>query len=100
MQAFSKWDKGIKYLLNVIDVFSKFAWSVPLKDKTGKSITDAFQHIVKSSKRKPEKLWVDQGSEFYDRTFDKWLEDNKIGRYSTYSEGKAVFIERFNRLNA
>lgn len=54
MQAFSKWDKGIKYLLNVIDVFSKFAWSVPLKDKTGKSITDAFQHIVKSSKRKRE----------------------------------------------
>lgn len=100
MQAFSKWDKGIKYLLNVIDVFSKFAWSVPLKDKTGKSITDAFQHIVKSSNRKPEKLWVDQGSEFYDRTFDKWLEDNKIERYSTYSEGKAVFIERFNRLNA
>ena len=76
MQALSKWNKGIKYLLNIIDVFSKYALSVQLKDKTGKSITVAFEHVVKSSNRKSDKLWVDQGSEFYNRTFDKWLEDN------------------------
>ena len=68
MQAFSKWNKGIKYILNIIDVFSKHAWCIPLKDKTGTSITEAFEKVVKSSKRKPQKLWVNQGSEFYNRT--------------------------------
>lgn len=97
MQWASRENKGIKYLLNVIDVFSKFAWSVPIKDKTGKSITDAFKLIVKTSGRKPTKLWVDQGTEFYNRVFRSWLKENDIEMYSVFNEGKAVVVERFNR---
>jgi len=59
MQALAKYNDGVKYLLNVIDVFSKYAWSVPLKDKTGK-----FEAIIKSCGRQPDMLWVDRGSEF------------------------------------
>ena len=95
MKSFSKHNGGVKYLLNVIDVFSKYAWSVPLIDKTGKSMTRAFETIVE--KRKPSKMWVDRGGEFYNRTMDRWLEENGIERYSTYNEGKAVVVERFNR---
>jgi len=61
MQAFSKFNRGVRYLLTVIDVFSKYGWMLPLKDKTGKSVTDAFKEIFKKSKRKPEKLWTDKG---------------------------------------
>jgi len=61
MQAFSKSNSGVRYLLTVIDVFSKFGWMLPLKDKTGKSVADAFKEIFKQSKRNPEKLWTDKG---------------------------------------
>ena len=97
MQAFSKYNKGNKFMLTVIDLFSRYAWAVPLKDKTGAAVRDAFQHIVQTSKRKPSKLWVDEGKEFYNRTLKKWLVDNDIVMYSTHNEGKAVVIERFNR---
>ncbi len=97
MQWNSRVNKGFKYLLNIIDLFSKYAWSVPIKDKTGRSITDAFNKVVKSSGRKPEKLWVDQGTEFYNRVFRGWLTENDIEMYSTHNEGKAVVVERFNR---
>lgn len=93
MREFSKYNKGIMYLLTIIDVFSKYAWSIPLKHKTGTSIVEAFNSI----KRQPKKLWVDQGKEFYNKNVDKWLVDNNIERYSTFNEGKAVVIERFNR---
>ena len=65
MQAFSKFNCGVRYLLSVIDVFSKYCWMLPLKDKTGKSVADAFKEIFKKSKQKPEKLWTDKGREFY-----------------------------------
>ena len=97
MQSFSKYNEGFKYLLNVIDIFSKYAWSIPLMDKTGKAITNAFDSIIQTSNRKPEKLWVDQGSEFFNRVMDQWLKSNNIKRYNTFNEGKAVVIERFNR---
>ena len=61
MQAFSKSNHGVRYLLTVIDVFSKYGWMLPLKDKTAKSVADAFKEIFKQSKRKPEKLWTDKG---------------------------------------
>jgi len=61
IQAFSKFNRGVRYLLTVIDVFSKRCWMLPLKDKTGKSVADAFKEIFKKSKRKPEKLWTDKG---------------------------------------
>ena len=97
MDKLSKWNKGFKYLLTVIDVFSKFAWVIPLKDKKGSSITTAFADIIKKYKRKPKYLWVDKGSEFYNKTFKEWLLQNDIELYSTFNEGKAVIIERFNR---
>ena len=97
MDKLSKWNKGYKYILTVIHVFSKFAWAYPLKNKTGVLITDSFKSIVKNSKRKPQKLWVDLGSEFYNQTFKQWLRQNNIEIYTTFNKGKAVVIERFNR---
>ena len=97
VQLISKYNKGIKYLLCVIDLFSKYAWVVPLKNKKGVSIGNAFQSILDNSKRKPNKIWVDQGSEFYNNVFKKWLKDNNIEMDSTYNEGKSVVAERFIR---
>ena len=71
MQLLSKYNKGIRFLLCVIDIFSKYAWVVPLKDKKGVSIAAAFQSILKQSNRKPSKIWVDKGSEVYNTSFKK-----------------------------
>ena len=65
MQLISKYNKGIRYLLCAIDLFSKYAFAVSLKDKKVSTIDNAFQSILDNSKRKPNKIWVDQGSEFY-----------------------------------
>ena len=97
MQLLSKYNKGIRFLLCVIEIFSKYACVVPLKDKIGISIAKAFQGILKQSNRKPNKIWVDNGSEFYNAYFKKWLQDNNIIMYSTHSEGKSVVAERFIR---
>ena len=78
-------------------MFSKHAFVVPLIDKKGASIVNAFQSILDKSGRKPNKIWVDQGSEFYNQNFKKWLENNEISMYSTYNEGKSVVAERFIR---
>ena len=64
MQSLSKYNKGIKYLLCAIDLFSKYAWIVPLKEKRGITIVNAFQKII-SKGRKPNKIWVNQDGEFY-----------------------------------
>ena len=93
MESLSKCDKGIKYILYAIDLFSKHAWVVPLKDKKGISIVNAFQKII-SKERKPNKIWVDQGSEFYNKSFKDFLKINNIKMYSTYNEGKSVVAER------
>ena len=97
MQLLSRYNKGIRFLLCVIDIFSKYAWVVPLKDKKGISIVKAFQSILKQSNRKPNKIWVDKGSEFYNASFKKWLQDNDIVMNSTHNEGKSVVAERFIR---
>ena len=97
VQLLSKYNKGIRFSLCVIDIFSKYAWVVPLKDKKGISIVAAFQSILKQSNRKPNKIWVDKGSEFYNASFKKWLQDNDIVMYSTNNEGKSVVSERFIR---
>ena len=96
MQSLSRKNKGIKYLLCAIDLFSKYAFVVPLKDKKGISIVNAFNKIIKQSNRKPNKIWVDQGSEFYN-VFKRWLSDNDIIMYSMYNEGKSVVAERLVR---
>ena len=78
MQLISKFNKRFRFLLCVIDIFSKYTWVVPLKDKKGASIIDAFQKMVDDSDRKPNKIWVDKGNKFYNSTFKKWLKDNDI----------------------
>ena len=96
-QSLSKKNKGIKYLLCAIDLLSKYAFVVPLKDKKGISIVNVFNKIIKQSNRKPNKIWVYQGSEFYNHNCKKWLSDNDIIMYSTFNEGKSVVAERFIR---
>ena len=97
MQSLSRKNKGIKYLLCTIDLYSKYAFVIPLKDKKGVSIVNAFNKIIKQSNRKPNNIWVDQGGEFYNNVLEKWLSDNNINMYSTYNEGKSVVAERFIR---
>ena len=82
MQSLSKDNKGIKYLLCAIDIFSKHAWVIPLKDKKGVSIVNTFQKII-AKVRKPNKIWVNQGSEFYNNSFKDFLKINNIEMYST-----------------
>ena len=97
MQLLRRYNKGIRFLLCVIDIFNKHAWVVPLKDKKDVSIVTAFQSILKQSNRKPNKIWVDKGSEFYNASFKRWLQDNDIVMYSTHNEGKSIVAERFIR---
>ena len=84
-------------MLNIIDVFSKYAWSIPLKDKRGDTVTEAFKTVVKKSDRLPKYLWVDQGKEFYNKNMNEWLKKNNITMYSTFGEHKSAVVERFNR---
>ena len=93
----SKFNKAFRFLLYVIDIFSKYAWVIDLKDKKGIRIVNGFQKIINGSKRKPNKIWVDKGSEFYNNSFTKWLQENDIVMYSTNNEGKSVIAERFIR---
>ena len=78
-------------------MYSKYAFVIPLKDKKGISIVNVFDKIIKKSKRKPNEIWVDQGSEFYNRVFKKWLSDNYIIMYSTFqhmtASGKNVYYD-------
>ena len=92
MQLISKFNKGFRFLLCVINIFSKYAWVAPLKVKKGVSIFNVFQKILDDSKRKPNKIWVDKGSEFYNNSFKKWLQDNDIAMYLTHNEGKSVVV--------
>ena len=96
-QLLSKFNKRFRFLLCVIDVFSKYAWVISLKDNKGVSIVNAFRKILKESNRKPNKIWVEKGREFYKNSFKKWLQDNDIVMYSTNNKGKSVFVERFIR---
>ena len=97
MQEWANKNKGFRYMLNVIDCFTKYAWSIPLKDKKGVTVLDAFKKIVKDSKMIPKHLWVDEGKEFYNKDMTQWLKDNDIVRYSTHGEHKSAIVERFNR---
>ena len=98
MQSLSRKNKGITYFLCTIDLYSKYAFVIPLKDKKGISIFNAFNKIIKQSNRKPNKIWIDQGGEFYNNVSKKWLSDNEITMYSTYNEGKSVVAERIIRI--
>ena len=78
MQSLSKYNKGIKYLLRAIDLFSKYAWIFPLKDKKGITIVNPFQKILDSSNRKPNEIWVDQSGEFNNKFLKRFLKINNI----------------------
>ena len=90
MQAFSNDNNGIKYLLTVIDIFSKFVWIVPLNRKTLREGANAFSRILKE--HRPSKTWVDRDREFYNKDVQ-----NLVELYSTENEEKSYVIERFNR---
>ena len=94
MQKFSKWNKGIKYLLMVIDVFSKYGWIKPLKDKKTESVSKAFNEIFEKGKRKPQMLWTDKGSEFISKHFKEFLNKTGIKMYQTEDEEKSSVVER------
>ena len=98
MQSLSKYNRGIKYLLCAINLFSKYAWVVPLKDKRGITIVNAFQKII-SEGRKPNKIWSDQDGEFYNKVFKRFLKTNNIEMYLTYNEEKSAVAETFIRKN-
>ena len=101
MQLISKYKKRIRYLLCVIDLFSRYSWVIPLKNKKGESIVEGFKKILddsgnsKHSNRKPNRIWVDHGSEFYNNNFKSFLKENDIEMYSTFNEGNSVVAERF-----
>ena len=96
MESYWRINKGYKYLLTVIDNYSKFAWAVPLKRKTAAAVATAFKSILAKG-RKPKNLHVDQGTEFYNKECQDLLKKYKIKLYSTFSGLKATIIERFNR---
>lgn len=89
-------NNGYKYLLTVIDTFSKYAWGVPLKNKTGVIVTQAMQTIF-NTKRIPKNLQTDDGTEFFNSKFSELMRLHNINHYSTYSIQKASIVERFNR---
>ena len=94
IQLISKFNKGFRFLLCVIDIFSKYTWVVSLKDKRGISLVNAFQKMLHDSNRKPNKIWVYKGSEFYNSSFKKLLKDNGIEMYSIRNKGKSIVAER------
>ena len=96
MESFSSKNKNVKYYLCVIDVFTKYAWVKPLKDKKSKIVLNAFMEIANESNSKPNKSWVEQEREFYNKLIQEWLGNNDI-LYSTHNEGKLVIAERFIR---
>ena len=91
----NKFNKGFRFLLCIIGIYSKYALVVPLKDKKSVNIVNAFQRILKKSNRKPNKILVDKGGKFYCRSMKSWLEKTDIEMYSTHNEGKSVFAGRF-----
>ena len=97
MNKLSKFNKGYKYLLTVIDVFSKYGWIIPLKNKTGVSVANGLKMIFKQDNRKPSRIWTDKGKEFYNKTVKSLLEKDNILLYSTENEEKSSVVERWNR---
>ena len=90
-------NRSYRYIFVVIDNFSKFGWTIPLKNKFSQSITDPFSEIIKSSNRKPNLLETDDGKEYVNKIFNEFLNNNKIKRYSRYTDKGAVFAEGFNK---
>ena len=97
MTSLSKHNKGMKWLLTVIDVFSKKAYAKSIKNKTAASVTKAFGDILRESQESPEALQTDSGSEFFNRQFKTLMTKYQIRHFATKSEQKACVVERFNK---
>ena len=97
MQLISKFHKRFRFLLSVTDIYSIYAWVLPLKDKDKITTTNTFQKILKESNCKPNKIWLDKGSEFFNKSMKWVLQNNDIEVYSTHNDGKCVIAERFIR---
>lgn len=97
MQEWKEQNDGYRFMLVVVDVFSRYAWVKPLKDKTGTKVKDMFDEIIGEVEDVPNRLWVDQGKEYFNKTFQNYLEKLGTVMYSTFSEHKASIAERFNR---
>ena len=96
IKQFSRWNNGINYLLTVIDIFSKYAWAIPIKRKTGEEVTEAFKKIFKE--RKCSKIQTDKGLEFVNSKTQELFIDNNIHWFATENvEIKCSVVERFNR---
>ena len=95
IHQYARQNKGYKFILVVLDVFSRYAWARPLKNKTGKEVANAFEDIFREDGRKPRKLWTDKGTEFYNVDVARVLKDTEL--YSTHNEPKATIAERFIR---
>lgn len=96
MGNYSTQNRGFRYLLTVIDCFSKYAWAEAIRSKTADDVYVAFKNILNNG-RVPQNLQTDDGKEFFNKKFDRLMKDNSINHYSTYSVMKASIVERFNR---
>lgn len=98
MKPYARVNSGKQYILTVIDVLSKYAWSVPVRTKSGKDVTEGMKQILKEAHpQKPQNLHTDNGTEFYNDEFQKLMKSKKINHYSTFTHLKASVVERFNR---
>jgi transposase InsO family protein len=97
MKPYSRINKGFKYILTVIDCFTKVASAIPLKNKSGPSITEAMKRVLQAIGKRIKNLQTDDGKEFFNKDFSDLMKKNKINHYSSYSEKKAAIVERFNR---
>ena len=96
VQPLAKYNRGVRYLMTVVDALSKYAWIQPLKAKTGVAVVQAFDKILRQGRR-PNRLQTDRGKEFYNRTFQQWAQKHGIQHFSTDGDAKAALVERFNR---
>jgi hypothetical protein len=97
MRSWSDYNEGYKWMLNVIDVWTRYAWSVPMKKKNATTVLNAFKQIIKESDRMPRRMWVDEGTEFYNHQMTRYINAHGILRYSTFGDSKSVMVERLNR---
>lgn len=97
MLPYAKNNKGFRYILMVINAFSKFAWAQPVKQKTGKAVAEAMKIILSQMKYPPKHIQTDSGKEFYNKEFQALMKQHHINHYSTYSSLKASIVERLNR---
>jgi len=95
MDSLKEYNNGNKYILVVVDAFSKYAWCTPLKDKSSATVLNSLKEIIEKSGKQPKFIWVDKGTEFYNKDFKKWADSKDITIYSTYGESKSMIAESF-----